>query len=90
MTTYRITSPRSRTDRAADVLWHHLGRPHGAHGLTGVTTSEMVLIDCVRLRARKITPATRERIDSLLTEAGYAPLRWKIDDTPLRGQRTRT
>lgn len=81
MTTYRFTSPRSRTDRAAEVMWAHLieqSRPTSS-GLRGLNSHDAHLVDVVRLRARQIRPETREQIDAVLKAAGVTPLRYTTE-----------
>lgn len=82
MTYWRITSPRSRTDRAAEVLHRALRREHrlpDGRMLGGLSSEDSTLVDCVRLRVRRIRTETRDRIDQTLQAAGYAPLRWTED-----------
>lgn len=78
MTYYRIASPRSRTDRAADILWDHFAIRDPDGRSRGVTTSDLVTIDVVRLRAHRVRQETRDKIDAALAAAGYEPpLRWR-------------
>lgn len=78
-TTYRITSPRSRTDEASSVLWGYLQDQQSQRAgkrLVGLGSAEAHLCNVLEYRARRVRPEIRDRIDTLLAEAGFTPLRW--------------